>query len=64
MAHYNHVKTIILSTVQPNLNHDAISLEPSSTSIDDCLKDGWEIVSVFPCVFTNTAAVVAVLGKN
>ncbi len=63
-SRYNHVTTAIISSVKPNLNLDGVSLEASSASADDLLKDGWEIISVFPCVFDRAAAIVAVLGKN
>ena len=67
MEHFNHVKTVVVANVRASseaMRTDEIIVDPvANPALEEDIKNGWRIVSVFPCVLPNAAAVIAVLGK-
>lgn len=66
MEHFNHVKTVVVANLRANKGEkaDEVIVDPViNPALEEDIKDGWRIVSAFPCVFPNAAAVIAVLAK-
>ncbi len=66
MEHYNHVKTVVMASVRANKDREDESVVDPVTnpSFEEDIKDGWRVLSAFPCVLHEKAAgIIAVLAK-